>query len=164
MLKTRHVLMGVGMVLLLSGALAAQGVISQRNLSLSVARTIAEAAHAECKSNGFNIAVAVVDRTGQVLVLLRDEQAAPQLVEVARRKAFTAQLFRVTTMEFRDRTIDPALAPQRNVPDILALGGGVPIQAGSDTLGGVGSAGANQENDDACSKAGLERAAGQLNE
>ncbi len=56
-------------------------------------------------------------------------------------------------MEFQKRTIDPALAPQRDVADIfLALGGGVPIQVGNDTIGGVGSSGSNQETDDGCAR------------
>jgi uncharacterized protein GlcG (DUF336 family) len=55
----------------------AQGVVMQRNLSLVLARTIAEAALAECQGKGFHTSVAVVDRSGQPLVLLRDEQAGP---------------------------------------------------------------------------------------
>jgi uncharacterized protein GlcG (DUF336 family) len=143
-----------------SGGLAAQGVVMQRNLSLPLAKTIAEATVAECKSKGFNTAAAVVDRAGQVLVILRDEQASPQTAEMARRKAYTARMFRTTTIEFQKRTAsDPSLAPQRDVADILALGGGVPIQVGNETIGGVGSSGSSQEMDDACAKAGVAKVA-----
>ncbi len=143
-----------------SGRLLAQGVVMQRNLSLPLAKTIAEATVAECKSKGFNTAAAVVDRAGQVLVVLRDEQASPQTAEMARRKAYTARMFRTTTIEFQKRTAsDPALAPQRDVADILALGGGVPIQVGNETIGGVGSSGSSQEMDDTCAKAGVAKVA-----
>jgi uncharacterized protein GlcG (DUF336 family) len=131
----------------------------QRNLSLALAKTIAEAALAECKSKGFNTAVAVVDRAGQVMVILRDEQATAQQAEMARRKAYTARMFRTTTLEFQKRTSDPKYAAQRDVADILALGGGVPIQVGEDIIGGVGSSGSSQEQDDACAKAGAAKAA-----
>ena len=138
----------------------AQGLITQRNMSLEMAKTIAEATLGECKSKGFHTAAVVVDRSGQVLVLLRDEQAAPQVAEMARRKAFTARMFRSTTLEFQKRTIsDPTVAPQRDVADILALGGGVPIQVGNEIIGGVGSAGSSQEQDDACAKAGIAKVA-----
>jgi uncharacterized protein GlcG (DUF336 family) len=140
-------------------ALAVQGLVTQRNLSLPIAKTIAEAALAECKSKGFNTAVAVVDRAGQVMVILRDEQATAQQAEMARRKAYTARMFRTTTLEFQKRTSDPAYAAQRDVADILALGGGVPIQVGNDIIGGVGSSGSSQEMDDACAKAGVARVA-----
>jgi len=138
---------------------AAQGVVTQRNLSLAMAKTIAEATLAECKSKGFNTAAAVVDRAGQLLVLLRDEQATAQQAEMARRKAYTARMFRTSTLEFQKRTSDPAYAAQRDVADILALGGGVPIRVGNDVIGGVGSSGSSQEMDDACAKAGVAKVA-----
>ena len=149
-------------VIFLAPATSGQGVVMQRNLSLAMAKTIAEATLAECKSKGFNTAAAVVDRAGQVLVILRDEQATAQTAEMARRKAYTARMFRLTTLDFQKRTSDPTLAAQRDVADILALGGGVPIQAGSDTIGGVGSSGSSQEMDDACAKAGIAKVANLL--
>ena len=149
----------VAVALLLPGRAPAQGVVTERSLSLGLAKTIAEAALAECKSKGFNTTVAVVDRAGQLLVVLRDEKATAQQVEMARRKAYTARMFRTSTLEFQKRTSDPAYAPQRELPDILALGGGVPIQVGNDVIGGVGSSGSNQDNDDACAKAGVAKVA-----
>jgi len=147
--------MAIGLAVVASS----QGLVTQRNLSLPMAKTIAEAALAACKSKGFNTAVAVVDRAGQVMVILRDEQATAQQVEMARRKAYTARMFRTSTLEFQKRTSDPAYAPQRELPDILALGGGVPIQVGNDVIGGVGSSGSNQDNDDACARAGVAKVA-----
>lgn len=165
MIFVRHSLIGISIVLcatLVSAARSAiaQGVVMQRNVSLSMAKAIAEATVAECKSKGFNTSAVVVDRAGQVLVILRDESASPQTAEMARRKAYTARMFRTTTLEFQKRTAsDPALAPQRDVADILALGGGVPIQIGNETIGGVGSSGSSQEMDDACAKAGIAKVA-----
>src|ERR1700693_2347937 len=94
----------IGIALISSGGLAPQGVVMQRNLSLGLAKTIAEASLAECKSKGFNTSVVVVDRAGQVLVMLRDERATAQTAEMARRKAYTALMFRTTTLEFQKRT------------------------------------------------------------
>src|SRR5499426_989142 len=152
---------GVGIAMVLSvGAARSQGLVTQRNLSLAIAKTIAEASLAECKSKGFSTAVAVVDRAGQVMVILRDEQATAQQAEMARRKAYTARMFRTTTLEFQKRTSgDSAYAAQRDVADILALGGGAPIRVGDDVIGGVGSSGSNQEQDDACAKAGIAKVA-----
>jgi len=87
---------------------------------------------------------------------MQSNQATAQMVEMARRKAYTARMYRMTTMEFQKRTAaDPTLAAQRDVADILALGGGVPIQVGADTIGGVGSSGSSQDQDDACARAGV---------
>lgn len=150
----------VAIATMLGGRVVAQGVVMQRNLSLAMAKTIAEAALAECKSKGYNTSAAVVDRAGHVLVIMRDEQATAQTAEMARRKAYTARMFRITTHEFQKRTTDdPARAAQRDLADILALSGGVPVQVGNDTIGAVGSAGSTLETDDACSKAGIAKVA-----
>lgn len=146
----------VAIAFMLSGRADAQGVVMQRNLSLAMAKTIAEATLAECKSKGYNTSAAVVDRAGQVLVIMRDEQSTAQTAEMARRKAYTARMFRTTTQEFQKRTQDdPARAGQRDLADILALSGGVPVQVGNDTIGAVGSAGSTLDVDDACAKAGV---------
>jgi uncharacterized protein GlcG (DUF336 family) len=154
---------------LLAGGAAAsiaaygQGVVMQRNLSLGLAKTIAEAALAQCRSQGFHTSVAVVDRAGQLMVVLRDEQAGPQTVEMARRKAYTARMFRVATVDFQKRTAgDVPAAGQRDVGDMLALSGGVPINVGNETIGGVGSSGAGLAEDDACARAGVAAAADAL--
>jgi uncharacterized protein GlcG (DUF336 family) len=137
----------------------AQGVVTQRILSLPAAKIIAEAALAECASRGFRTAVAVVDRAGNLLVLLRHEQASPATIDMARGKAYTALIFRTSTLEFQARTAaDPVLAPQRDVRGILALGGGVPIVSEEEIIGAVASSGSNQTTDDECARAGLAKA------
>jgi uncharacterized protein GlcG (DUF336 family) len=154
---------GLACLLLVSASVHGQGLVMQRNLSLALAKTIAEATIAECQSKGFHTAAAVVDRAGQVLVLLRDEQGSVQMAEMARRKAYTARMFRLPTSEFQRRTAsDPSLLPQRDVQDILALGGGMPIQVAGEVIGGVGSSGSSQETDEACAKAGLAKVADML--
>ncbi|MSO81839.1 MAG: heme-binding protein [Acidobacteria bacterium] len=151
-----HIWAAVAIAIVLGDRVVAQGLVMQRNLSLPMAKTIAEAALAACKAKGYNTSVAVVDRAGQVLVIMRDEQATAQTAEMARRKAYTARMFRISTQEFQKRTMDdPARAAQRDLADILALSGGVPVQVGADTIGAVGSAGSTLDIDDACSKAGI---------
>ena len=148
-----------GMAVATASAAAAQSIVMQKTLSLGLAKTIAEATLAECKSKGFTTSAVVVDRAGQVLVMLRDEGATAQTAEMARRKAFTARMFRTSTLEFQKRTQDPTYAAQRDVTDILALGGGMPIQIGDEIIGGVGSSGSSQPQDDACAKAGVAKVA-----
>jgi uncharacterized protein GlcG (DUF336 family) len=151
--------------LLLTGLLSSlplfcQGVVTQKNLSLGLAKTIAEAALSACQAKGFHTTVAVVDRAGQLLVILRDEQTTAQTIEMARRKAYTARMFRMSTAEFQKRTL-PGTPEQgrRDLPDILALSGGVPILVGNEVIGAIASSGSSLEDDDACAKAGLAKAA-----
>jgi uncharacterized protein GlcG (DUF336 family) len=136
-----------------------QGVVTQRLLSLPAAKAIAETALAACAARGFHTSVVVVDRSGNVLAVLRDELAHPVTVEMARGKAYTAVVFRSSTLEFQKSTADdPQRAPQRDVPGILALGGGVPIIFEGEILGAVASSGSSQTTDDECAKAGVAKA------
>jgi uncharacterized protein GlcG (DUF336 family) len=159
MASMRRSVVVMAAVVMWPNPITAQGVVMQKNLSLGMAKAIAEGTIAACKAKGFNTSAAVVDRAGQVMVILRDEQATAQTVDMARRKAYTARMFRTPTLEFQKRTADPAFAAQRDVADILALGGGVPIAVGTEIIGGVGSSGSSQEMDDACARAGLAKVA-----
>ena len=138
----------------------AEGLVMWHDLSLEMAKTVAEATLAECRSKGFHTAAVVVDRSGQVIVTLRDELATPQMMEMARRKAYTARMFRTATADWAKRTRDdPAVAPQRDLPEVLALAGGEPIKVGDETIGAVGSSGSSLAQDDSCAKAGVAKVA-----
>jgi uncharacterized protein GlcG (DUF336 family) len=157
-----RVLKGVallGAVAAMSSPVHAEGgLITSHELSLDMAKGIAEATLAACRSKGFHTAAVVVDKGGHLLVSLRDELATPQTGELARRKAYTARMYRSTTLEWIARMQkDPSLAPQRDLADVIALGGGVPVKVGDEVIGGVASAGANQQQDDACAKAGVDK-------
>lgn len=158
---TRFVIATAALLAVSSGA--PQGVVTQRILSLAAARKIAEAALAECASRGFRTSVAVVDRSGNTLVVLRHELAHPVTVEMALSKAHTAVVFRGSTVDFqRDTANDPARLPQRDVPGVLALGGGVPLYSAGEILGAVASSGSSQPTDDECAKAGAAEGASLL--
>jgi uncharacterized protein GlcG (DUF336 family) len=105
--------------------LFAQAPATQRNLSVAMARTLAEATLDECASKGFHTAVVVVDRSGQMMAMFRDEQASPITFEMARPKAYTAAMFRSSTLDFQKRTADdPNSAPMRSLPAFFLQGRG----------------------------------------
>ena len=80
----------LGVLMIVPTAASAQ-VLMQRDVSLQMALTIAEAALAEC---GTRTSVAVVDRAGRLRVFLQGDNANPHNLELARRKAYTARTFR----------------------------------------------------------------------
>ncbi|MFL4969813.1 MAG: GlcG/HbpS family heme-binding protein, partial [Xanthobacteraceae bacterium] len=69
-----------------------------------------------------------------------------------------------TSMEWAQRTAEGSnLAGQRNLADVIPLGGGIPIKIGEDTIGAIGVSGApGQDKDEACAQAGLAKVADQL--
>ena len=142
-----------------SGSANAQ-VLMQRDVSLRMALTIAEAALAEC---GDNTSVAIVDRAGRLRVFLQGDNANPHNIELARRKAYTARTFRQPSADWAKRT-ETTNVGQRMLAEVIPLGGGMPINVGEETIGGVGLSGAvgGQPKEEACAKAGIAKVADQL--
>ena len=78
-------------------------------------------------------------------------------MENARRKAYTARTFQMTTQAFLDEMkTRPVRREQTSLPGVIAIDGGVPIKVGNDVIGGVGASGSPGE-DEECVNAGLEK-------
>ena len=126
-------------------------------LSTGAALTAARAAFDRCSKDGYTVAVAVVDRGGQALAVLRDPLAGAHTVPTAIGKASTAVSFRMETTDLARET--QAGRPQsglRELPGVVAAGGGMPIRAKGSLVGGIGVSGApGGDADDACAKAGI---------
>jgi uncharacterized protein GlcG (DUF336 family) len=150
-------------VLLASTALTFAGpapaqLLQRKDLSLAVAQTIANGALDACKAMGYSASVVVVDRGGDTLVVLRGDGSGPHTVENARRKAYTANTFKMSTEEFiNEMKTRPVRREQTTLPHVIAINGGVPIKAGSEVIGGVGLSGSPGK-DEECVNAGLEKA------
>jgi uncharacterized protein GlcG (DUF336 family) len=146
----------------LASPAGAQGLVTQKNIPLAMARTIADTALAKCESMGFKVSVVVVDRDGLAIVTLRGDGAGLHTPEGADRKAYTARTYRSPSANFAKRVqSDPAYAPATQYTRVLALAGGLPIKAGDDVIGAVGVSGSPGK-DDVCSQAGIDKVADQL--
>jgi uncharacterized protein GlcG (DUF336 family) len=136
---------------------ASAQLLARKDLSFSMALTIAQGAIAECKKRGFAVAAVIVDRAGDTMVALRDDEAAPHTMENARRKAYTARTFKMTTEEFiKALEANPARRAQTTLPNVIAIPGGVPIKVGKDVIGGIGVSGSPGQ-DEPCVMAGLDK-------
>jgi uncharacterized protein GlcG (DUF336 family) len=126
-------------------------------LSIAAAQQAAQAALARCQKDGFTVAVAVVDRGGQPLVMLRDPLAGTHTSSTAINKAATAVSFRTDTTELAATTqAGKAASGIRQLPNVIAVGGGIVIRAKGSIVGGIGVSGApGGDADDVCAKAGI---------
>lgn len=161
------------MPLLLSAAMLAlaipvraeePGVVAYRGLHPDLAAVVVRATVAWCREQGRQVTAAVVDRMGVPQALLRDVHAGPHTVDAAILKARTAVSFRVETLLLVERIRTGEVAAEvRDIPGVLVLGGGVPIEIGGESVGAVGvSGGPSGEADTECARAGLEAIAGRL--
>ena len=139
-------------------ARAQDALVTFKSLSPELALDLARAAFAECRKRGYQVAVAVVDRSGVAQVMLRDRFAGPHTPATATGKAWTAVSFRTNTTELAAASREGTpQAGVRQIPGAIILGGGVLIEAGGSLVGGIGVSGApGGDADDACAKAGIE--------
>lgn len=99
------------------------------------------------------IAVTVVDRSGQPLVVLRDTLAMGLSLPISRQKAYTAMSFGKPSSQLAHTAVATAL--QRE-PALLFAGGGVPIRALGAIIGGLGVSGTPSANmDERCAIQGV---------
>lgn len=133
------------------------------DLPYATAVTIAQAAIESCGAKGYAESAVVVDRDGEVIIAIRSDNAAPHTLENARRKAYTALSFRISTTEYAKRFADrnPVVLQQVTLPNVIAIPGGLPIKVGNEVIGGVGASGSPGV-DEPCVQAGLDKVADQL--
>ena len=147
----------------LFGAPAGAALIMHKDLTLSIAKTIAEEAVAACAAKGWAELAVVVDRDGETIVELRGDNAAPFTVENARRKAYTAMAFKQPTSEYAKKLQDPNSVAHQQVtlPNVIAIPGGQPIKVGNEVVGGIGASGSPGFDDD-CVNAAMDKVKDQL--
>ena len=156
------IIAGSALAAILAAPAAAQGVLTQKNVSLGLAQEIANAALAKCRSMGFKISVSVVNRDGLPMIMMYEEGAGLNTREGSERKAYTAAAFHAPSAAFVKRMRDnPDSAGSIQYSRVLALGGGLPIKVGNETIGAVGVSGTPGK-DDECSQAGIDKVADQL--
>lgn len=142
----------------------AQTVLNERQISLAMASDIAEGAVMQCRSDGFRVTATVVDRSGQIKAVVRDDGTGPHTLESSLRKAFTSLSFRISSADFaRLVATNPAAANLKDLTGVLAVGGGLPIRDGEEVIGAIGVGGApGADRDEACAQAGITRAADRM--
>jgi uncharacterized protein GlcG (DUF336 family) len=160
-MKSMHALFIVTLSLSLTmGTVKAEQdpMFTSQSLTLETALVAASAALKKCRSEGFQVAVAVVDRMGVLQALLRDRYAGAHTPATAKGKAWTAASFRANTTDLVD--VSQSGQPQsgvRHVPGVLMIGGGMVIEAAGSLVGAIGVSGApGGELDDICASAGIE--------
>ena len=161
MASTVKIVAGLAVAAALATSAHAQGLLTQKNISLAMAQAIANGALEKCHQLGFAISVVVVDRDGLPIVMMRDDKAGLHTPEGADRKAYTARTFRSPSADFVKRTLEPATSGSREYTRVLALAGGLPIKVGDDVVGAVGVSGTPGQ-DDVCSQAGIDKVAADL--
>jgi len=154
-----------GMIIAMSSSVDAKGLPKESILPLSFAEKAAVAAMDKCVEGGYKVSVAVVDRSGTILVLLRDNGAGPHTVDSSSQKAYTSASLRRPTEHLAQLiTKFPSIEGLRDMNEkILILGGGLPIEIQGEIVGAIGVGGAPGAHlDEACALAGVQAIGGEM--
>jgi uncharacterized protein GlcG (DUF336 family) len=142
--------------MLIAAPAFAQAPQVEKNVSMGLSLAIIEGAIEQCAKDGYKVSVTIVDKSGNVAAQLRGDGTGPHTMEFSRLKAYTARTRNQTSLQTMKLLEDPANAFIRQIPGVVGVGGGVPIRAGNEVIGGVGVSGApGGEKDEVCANAGL---------
>ena len=129
--------------------------ITIKRLKMETALRIAQAAIKQCRKEGVQIAVTVVDRSGHPQAVLRDVLAMDITLEISKQKAHTAMAFNAPLSQLEDRFTKPFQVAK--LDGLVISAGGIPINIGGSILGGIGVSGApSGKTDEKCAQAGLD--------
>jgi uncharacterized protein GlcG (DUF336 family) len=149
--------------LALSAPAYAQAPQAEKNVSMKMALMIIDGTLEQCAKDGYKVSVVIVDKGGNVAASVRGDGTSPHTMEFARLKAYTSRTRGQTSLEFMQLTEKPENAYLKQIPNTVAVGGGVPIKIGNEVIGAAAASGApGGEKDEACVKAGIAKVADNL--
>lgn len=140
----------------------AKYVAETRQLTLEAALELTNRARTAARVLNKEVSIAILDASGQVIILTRGDGVGPHNTEAARRKAYTSLSTKTPTLLLaRNASANTDTQNLANLPELLLLGGGCPIWYKGQIIGGIGVAGGGgPENDDKIAKsAAMEDAA-----
>ena len=134
----------------------AQAPQTEKNISMGLALAIIQGALDQCTKDGYKVSITIVDKGGNVFAQIRGDGTSPHTMEFSRLKAYTARIRNQPSLQVMKLLEDPTNGYLRQIPGLVGVGGGVPIHAGNEVIGGVGVSGApGGEKDEVCANAGL---------
>ena len=155
-MRLRNVLLVIALFLCASGAYAQSPTPYGTPVSVDDAKRVAAAALAEARKNNWNVAVAIVDISGNLVYFEKMDDTHLGSVNVSITKARSAALFRRPTKAFQD-----VLAAGGEGLRILSLEGAVPLEGGlpivigGRIVGAIGVSGVTSQQDGQVALAGV---------
>ena len=152
----KHLIVAAGLLGLLAGPAQAQ-LQTVSDLTLAAAQKLSAAAMAACQLKNKQIVVTVLDRGGNIVSVQRADGVGPHNTEASRRKAYTALSTKTDTQLLASNArANLDAANLTTLPELLLLGGGLPLTAKGHIVGAIGVAGGGGAlQDRACAQAAI---------
>ena len=141
----------------LTAVLLAADLPTRKQLNLATIKTMVAAAEAEAQKRNVEVAICIVDESGNLLFFEKADSASLNTIDFARKKARHAALYRSPSREGAE-ALKKGNLDVLAFPDFFPNQGGLPIQVDGQTIGGIAASGAKSEIDEAVAQAGLDAA------
>jgi len=135
------------------------------NLARPISSITTDAAHAAVAAGvakaaemGWRMNVAVVDRGGNLIAFLRNEDAPLHSTGLAIDKACTALSFNMSSKDWNQVLGASSDEVKRGIVTrerLVVFGGGLPIRKNGTLLGAIGASGGMEDHDEVCIRAAL---------
>jgi uncharacterized protein GlcG (DUF336 family) len=109
-------------------------------ITLEQAKKAADAAEAEARKRNMNMAIAVVEPSGDLVYFRKMDGTQYASIKIAQDKAISAATFRRSSKEFSDRVAKGDLSPM-SLRGAVASAGGIPILVNGKIIGAIGVSG-----------------------
>ena len=123
-------------------------------ITLEAAKKMAAAGEAEARKNGWNVAIAIVDVSGGLILFHKLDETQAGSIAVAQGKARAAALFKRPS-----KAMEEAIAGGKQafltVEGIVPMQGGLPVVVEDKVIGAVGVSGVTSAQDEQVAQAAL---------
>jgi uncharacterized protein GlcG (DUF336 family) len=126
-----------------------------RAISLEGAKQIVAAAEAEAEKNGWNVAIAVVDASGDTIVLHKRDGTQPSSVAICVGKARTAARWKRPS-KVLEESVNGGRFSILAVEGTYPMEGGIPVIVDGQVIGAVGVSGVMAPQDAQVAQAGVD--------
>jgi glc operon protein GlcG len=134
---------------------AQQPVLYGAPIPLEKAKTVAAAALAEAQKNGWQMAVTVVDSSGELVFFEKMDGTQLGSIDVSMAKARSSILFKRPTKSFDDAVVAGGGGLRiLKLPGAMPIEGGIPLIENGKIIGAIGVSGAQPPQDGQCATAG----------
>jgi glc operon protein GlcG len=123
-------------------------------ITLEAAKKMAAAGEAEARKNGWNVAIAIVDASGGLILFHKLDETQPGSNAVSQGKARAAALFKRPS-----KALEEAIAGGKQafltIDGIVPMQGGLPVVVDDKIIGAVGVSGVTSAQDEQVAQAAI---------
>jgi glc operon protein GlcG len=124
-------------------------------LTLEMAKLICSIAQVRAMELGITIVVSIYDNHGNLKLFERMDNTAWGSIRMSQLKGTTSATFPISTRALSEKSTRFPGNPYASVPDMILLGGGLPIIIRGTHIGSIGVSGATPDMDEQCAQAGI---------